>query len=159
MLAVTPHSGIAAVKSMHCLDCRSDTHPKLRHPSSMRAEAMVWGVALLMGMSVGLWQAATTTAAAGVPGMSRLSTVTAEPVEQSAAVTHEHEPAPPRTVAVTVGGWLVERLARFIQVAWWALPIPLLFSLWRQFAKRPTCARCGSRRIVAAALFSPGGTG
>lgn len=122
----------------------------------MRTEAMVWGVALLAGMSVGLWQAATTSAPIDVPGMARLSAVTAEPVEQTAAVTHE--PAPPRNVAVSVGGWLVERLAEFVRVAWWALPIPLLFSLWRQFARRPTCARCGSRRIVAGELFSPGGT-
>lgn len=156
MLAVIPHCGTATVKSMHCLDCGSDTHPKLRHPSSMRTEATVWTVALLAGMLFGVWQAATASSPVGVPGMSRLSAVAVEPVEQSAVVTHD--PAPPRSVAVSVGSWLVERLARFVRVAWWALPIPLLFSLWRQFAKRPACAHCGSRRIVAAELFLPGGT-
>jgi len=143
------------VKSMHCLDCGSDTHPKLRHPSSMRTEATVWGAALMVGLSFGIWQAVTASAPVDVPAMSQLSVVTA-PAEQPTVLSHE--PAPPRNIAVSVGSWLVDRLARFVRVAWWALPVPLLFSLWRQFARRPTCARCASRRIVAAELFLPGGT-
>lgn len=143
------------MKSMHCLDCGSDTHPKLRHPSSLRTETMVWGVALLAGMSFGLWQAVTTNGPAHVPAMAQLSAVTAAPADPPAVVTHE--PAPPRSIAVSVGSWLLDRLGQFARVAWWALPIPLLFSLWRQFARRAACARCGSRRIVATELFLPGG--
>ena len=143
------------MKSMHCLDCGSDTHPKLRHPSSLRTETTVWGIALVVGVSFGVWQALAAPAAVSVPAMAQLSVVRA-PVEQSSAVTHE--PAPPRNIAVGVGGWMVDRFVQFVRVAWWALPIPLLFSLWRQFATRPACARCGSRRIVEAASFSPGGT-
>jgi len=142
------------VKSMHCLECGSATHPKLRHPSSMRTEATLWGVALVVGLSVGAWQAVTSSAGAGVAGMSQLSVV-ATPAEAPEVQQIDH--VPPRNVVVTVGSWLLDRFASFVRVAWWALPIPLFFSLWRQFARRPACARCGSRRLIEADVLLPGG--
>jgi len=120
----------------------------------MRTEATLWGVALVLGLSVGAWQAVTSSAGAGVTGMSQLSVVTA-PAEAPAAQAIDH--VPPRNVIVSVGSWLVGRFASFVRVAWWALPIPLFFSLWRQVARRPVCARCGSRRLIEADVLLPGG--
>jgi hypothetical protein len=120
----------------------------------MRTEATLWGMALFVGLSVGAWQAVTSGAGVGVPGVSRLSVVTT-PAE--APVVQANEAVPPPNVVITVGSWIVDRFASLVRVAWWALPIPLFFSLWRQFARRPVCARCGSRRLIEADVLLPGG--
>jgi hypothetical protein len=140
------------VKSMQCLDCGDECHPKFRHPSSLRTEATVWLVAILIGLTAGAWHAVTSPGRSSLPAISQLSMVAA-PVEQPAV------PAPdgggPRNVAVQVGGWLFDRLVQFLRVAWWALPIPILFSTWRQGKKYPVCVRCGSRRLEPAVEVWP----
>ena len=135
------------MQSMHCLDCGEDSHPRLRRPSSLRTEGLVWTVAVAIGLSVGAWQAITTPDTGGAPVMSRLSAVA--PVAQEGVPTVQSHEAP-RNVVLQVGSWLVARMLEFLKVAWWALPIPLAFSLWRQRAKRPVCAHCDSRRLIPA---------
>lgn len=138
--------------SMQCLDCGDECHPKFRHPSSLRMEAMVWLVAVLIGLGVGAWRAVTSSAGSSFPAVSQLSVVAA-PVEQPAVPTADL--AAPRNIAVQIGGWLVDRLVQFLRVAWWALPIPILFSTWRQGKKYPVCVHCGSRRLEPAAEVWP----
>jgi hypothetical protein len=134
---------------MECLDCGDTTHPRLRHPSSFRTEASVWGLALVIGLSIGAWHTVTTSSDAGQFSFSALSAVSEAP-EQANIVSHDH--GAPKNVVLQVGGWLIDRLVEFVRVAWWTLPIPLLFSVWRQATKRPICAHCGSRRLIPADL-------
>ena len=37
----------------------------------------------------------------------------------------------------------------FIKTAWWVLPIPIIFSIWRQAKHFEVCRVCGSRDLVA----------
>jgi hypothetical protein len=140
------------MQSMHCLDCGGESHPRLRHPSSLRTEASVWAVAIVIGLSVGAWQAITTSDGGGVPAISSLSAVAPAAGEAVPAV-QSHEA--PRNVVVQVGSWLVTRMIEFLKVAWWALPIPLVFSLWRHRSKHPVCVHCGSRQLVPAEPVYP----
>jgi hypothetical protein len=138
------------VQSMHCLDCGDESHPRLRHPSSLRTEATLWAAAVVIGLSAGAWQALTDSPGAARPALlSGLSVVAPEP-EEPAAAAHPHTQDAPRNVVLEIGDWLVRRMFGFLQVAWWALPIPLAFSIWRQRTKRPICAHCGSRRLTPA---------
>jgi hypothetical protein len=134
---------------MQCLDCSETTHPKLRHPSTMRTEASLWGVALAVGLCIGAWNAVTTSTPTTQIGVSALSAVTEAPSGTN-VVDHDH--GAPKNIVVQIGGWLIERTVQFVRVAWWTLPIPLLFSFWRQTVKRPVCARCGSLRLIPADL-------
>jgi hypothetical protein len=115
----------------------------------MRTEASLWGVALALGLSIGAWQAVTTSTPTAALGLSAVSAVNAEPAEAN-AVTHDH--GAPKNAVVQIGSWLLERAIAFVRVAWWTLPIPLLFSIWRQVATRPVCAHCGSRRLIPGEL-------
>lgn len=117
----------------------------MQHPSSLRTESSLWSVALLVGIGFGLWQAVTTAPAPASRSLSTLSAVSEAPVT-GAIVTHDH--GAPRNVVAQVGGWVIDRVVQFVKAAWWTLPIPVLFSMWRQVAKRPVCARCGSRRLI-----------
>jgi hypothetical protein len=142
-----PSSGVGAVKSMQCLDCGEEGHPKFCHPSSLRAEAAVWAVAIVIGLSAGMWQAVTAPSDTTPSTMSLLSVVTPA-AEEASTVTPALQG--PRSVIVQIGGWLFDRLTRFLRTAWWALLIPIAFSTWRQGAKRVVCVHCESRRLVPA---------
>ncbi len=139
------------MRSMHCLDCGDDSHPRLRHPSSLRTEATVWAAAIVIGLSVGAWQAIRSDGG-GVSAMAQLSAV-APAAQEAVPAVQSHEA--PRNVVLQVGSWLVARMLEFLKVAWWALPIPLVFSLWRQRVKHPVCAHCGSRRLMPADPIFP----
>jgi hypothetical protein len=39
-------------------------------------------------------------------------------------------------------------VAGFLKAAWWVLPIPIFFSLWRQLKHYEVCRVCGSRDLV-----------
>lgn len=138
--------------SMQCLDCGDECHPKLRHPSSFRMEAAVWLAAVLIGLTTGAWRAVTSPVGSDLPAVSQLSVV-GSTVEEP--VVAQPEAGGPRSVAVQVGGWLVDRLGEFLRVAWWALLIPIAFSSWRQLKKYPVCVHCGSRRLEPAADIWP----
>ena len=133
------------MRSMQCLECLEVTHPRMRHPSSLRTESSLWSIALLVGIGFGLWQAVTSAPPPTSRSLSTLSAVNEAPASE-AVVTHDH--GAPRNIIAQVGGWLLDRAVQFVKVAWWTLPIPLLFSIWRQVAKHPACAHCGSRRLI-----------
>ncbi|NIM52646.1 MAG: hypothetical protein GTO22_25945 [Gemmatimonadales bacterium] len=136
------------MKSMQCLDCGADSHPKLLHPSSLRTEASVWAIAIVIGLFAGIWNTVTSSRASPEPPQfAQLANATAPSAEEpSAAPTTTSEG--PRGIVVQVGGWLIDRIWSFLRVAWWVLPIPILFSMWRQFSTHPACAHCGSRRLT-----------
>jgi len=140
------------VKSMQCLDCGDECHPKLRHPSSLRTEAMVWLAAVVVGLTAGAWHAVMSPTHTNLPAVSQLSVVAA-PVDQP--VVPASDAGGPSNIVVQIGGWLFDRLVQFLQVAWWALPIPILFSTWRQAKKYPVCVHCGSRRLEPAVEIWP----
>ena len=128
--------------SKHCLECGVEAHPKLRHPSSFRIEAFIWSVAILVGLVAGAWSAATSSSS---PALSRaIQTVTLSSVEsveqpvEPAVVDNPNAQSLPMEF-VALGRRL---LLNFLQIAWWVLPLPFAFSLWRQFKKHPVCAAC-----------------
>jgi len=135
------------VKSMQCLECGEEGHPRLRHPSSLRTELTVWTVAVVFGLSVGMWEAVTAPSDGATSGFSQLNLV-APVAEEVTTVT----PAPqgPQSLVVQIGGWLTDRFVHFMRTAWWVLIIPIAFSTWRQGAKRAVCVHCGSRRLIPA---------
>ena len=149
----TPHvlrvtsSGVAAVKSMQCLDCGEEGHPRLRHPSRLRTEVTVWAVAIVFGLSAGMWQAITAPPETPPAALSQLSVVTPAAEEPNPV---SPTPQGPRSAVVQIGGWLFDRFVRFLRTAWWALLIPIAFSTWRQGARRAVCVHCGSRRLIPA---------
>ncbi len=134
---------------MQCMDCGDTTHPRLRHPSSLRTEASLWSVALVVGLAIGAWNAVTTPSQSGQLSYSALSVVGEAPAEAN-VVRHDH--GAPTNVVVQIGSWLLDRAVEFVRVAWWTLPIPLLFSVWRQAIRQPVCAHCGSGRLIPADL-------
>ena len=47
-----------------------------------------------------------------------------------------------------ISAWLSDVSLGFIQTFWWALIIPVLFSLWRQFSNYQGCRACGSKELT-----------
>lgn len=146
------------MRSMHCLDCADDSHPRFRHPSSLRVEASLWAVAVLIGLSAGAWQALTESSDTAPNAVASALSIAA-PASDATASPPAITQAGPRNVVLEVGDWLIRRMFGFLKVAWWAVPIPLAFSLWRQRTKYPVCAHCGSRRLIPAASVAPTLTG
>jgi len=133
------------MQAMHCLDCRADTHPKRRHPSSFRIEASVWTTAVVLGLMLGAWNAITSPQT-DVTRPMQLSTVSVPvDVDQDAAITGRERA---NGVVMQFGSWLIQKTIAFVQVAWWLLPIPIVFSLWRQFRTVPVCAHCRSANLA-----------
>ena len=134
--------------SRHCSACGVEAHPKLKHPSSLRVEVSVWAAAILVGLVAGFWSAATSSSN---PALSRavqavtLSSV--EAAEQPAAPAAADNPSA-RGLQMDSLAWAKDLLLKFLRTAWWVLPLPIGFSLWRQFKKHPVCAACGSRELV-----------
>jgi hypothetical protein len=154
-----PFLEMPIVQSMHCLDCGDDSHPRLRRPSSLRTEATLWIAAVVIGLSAGAWQALTSAPAGTPPAMMSGLSIAAPETNEPAAAVHSHTRDAPRNAVLAIGDWLVRRVFGFLKVAWWAIPIPLAFSVWRQRTRRPICAHCGSRRLIPAEPVYPGLTG
>ena len=134
--------------SKHCLECGIEAHPRLKHPSSFRMEVSVWTVAVFVGLVAGIWSAAMSSS---TPALSRaIQTITLSSVE---SVEQPAEPAVtdnPNAQSLPMEFVALARrlLLNFLQIAWWVLPLPFAFSLWRQFKKHPVCAACGSRELA-----------
>ena len=94
---------------------------------------------------------AITSTPSTTPGQPlQLSSVTASvetDAEPGAALPTREDT---RGVAMQVGGWLLDKALAFIRVAWWLLPLPIVFSCWRQFRTVPVCAHCASRNLMPA---------
>lgn len=130
--------------SKHCRACGRDGHPGHRHPSTFRTELAIWLVALVIGTAAGMWSAATSAARSplsrAAPSLT-LSSVSAAPAE----AVPESAPAGGTSSQTLV--WLTHVIVAFLKAAWWVLPIPIAFSIWRQWSPYPVCAACGSRQL------------
>jgi hypothetical protein len=126
-----------------------EARPKPYHPSSLRAEAGVWLIALSLGLIVGVSSTIEGPAADSGTSVSALAAVTARSVDVEAA------PGPAdqgtrSSPTLQVSNWIRAKVALFLRSAWWVLPIPIVFSLWRQASKRDGCPKCGSRKLIPA---------
>ena len=139
------------MQTMQCLDCRAEMHPRQKHPSSLRTESSIWAAAIVAGMLVGTWNAITspTRADDAAPPMtlSAVSAAAETPVDPQASRSNT---GGSRTVALQIGAWIQAKGLAFLRTAWWLLPVPILFSLWRQFRTVPVCVHCGSRDLAPA---------
>jgi hypothetical protein len=70
-----------------------------------------------------------------------------QPAEQSADV-QQTETLGTQSTGVLFMTWFTKTLADFLKTAWWVLPIPIIFSLWRQFRPYEVCGHCGERELV-----------
>jgi hypothetical protein len=134
--------------SKHCLECGVEAHPKLKHPLSFRTEVSIWAVAIIVGLVAGTWSAASSSSApsltSALPALSLSSTQPAEPPAQTVAPEESNTPGPGMGLAL----WVRYLVLDFLRTAWWVLPFPILFSIWRQRKKYPVCAACGSRKLI-----------
>jgi hypothetical protein len=110
-------------------------------------ESYVWAGAVVLGLMSGAWNANTSPPANELTQPMRLSSVTAPVDANQDPVVNGPESA--RSVVMQIGGWIMQKAIAFVRVAWWLLPIPIVFSLWRQFRTVPICAHCDSANLVA----------
>jgi hypothetical protein len=133
-----------AVVSKHCQSCGRDGHPREQHPSSLKTELAIWLVALTIGVAAGLWSAAT--ASARNPLSLTAQSFTLSSVQTAPAEAIPEAPVSGGSDSQTVA-WLTRIIVAFLKAAWWVLPIPIAFSVWRQWSTYPVCVACGSRRL------------
>jgi len=125
-----------------------EARPKPYHPSSLRVEAGVWLVAVFVGLAVGVSSTIEGPTAESGRMVSALAAVTAQSVDAETAQVPDQGTRSNPTLQVS--NWIRAKVALFLRSAWWVLPIPILFSLWRQTSKRDGCPKCGSRQLVPA---------
>ena len=133
---------------VHCEACGTDARPKLRHPSTLKAEVTVWTLALAIGLTSGAWSALTSTPGPlGEVGLSALVVPARSAVDGPAEVEAE-DSGSRSTSTLAVAAWTRDVVLDFARTAWWALLVPVLFSLWRQSATYEACIHCQSRKLV-----------
>lgn len=133
--------------SKRCRDCGKEARPRLVHPSTLRAEVTVWLVALTVGAGAGIWSAITTPPHDDDRSAVRRLAVTVVQSETDPATPPSSEYRSEEGLGMRAMTWARDAVWRFVRTAWWVLPLPLLFSLWRQFATREACIGCHSRRL------------
>ena len=134
---------------MQCVACGMEARPKSYHPSGLRVEAGVWLVAVFVGLAVGVSSTIEGPAADTGTSVTAFAAVAARSVDAEAArVPADQEVR--SSLTLQVSNWIRAKVALFLRSAWWALPIPILFSLWRQMSKRDGCPKCGSRKLIPA---------
>lgn len=134
--------------SKHCNVCGSDAHPKLRHPSTFLMESSIWAVAIVIGLFAGTLSAVKSDAGPALgEAIQSVTLSVAQPVEQPEEVAQK-ETRVPQSTGMQLFTWSTRALVDFLKTAWWVLPIPILFSLWRQFRGYEVCGHCGARELV-----------
>ncbi len=139
------------MRSMHCSACQKNGVPKTCVRSRLAVEVTLWLVGIGMGLTVGGWRAIVTSSP------QALATEVQEIALSS--VSGSFEAANPVAVATEtayntdrilfeMAAWLSDVSFGFIKAFWWALIIPVLFSLWRQFSKYQGCRACGSKELT-----------
>ena len=132
-----------------CLDCGTLGRPKHYHPSSLRTEVTVWLVALAVGGGAGVVSVlATATPAPEAPELQRMALSAVGSSEAIPTPAQAEETSTSSGHGLRLAVWARDRVLDFLRVAWWVLPIPMVFSVWRQFAEREGCAHCSSGRLT-----------
>ena len=138
--------------SMRCVSCQAKAVPKTYAPSSLSLETSIWAVAIVVGLVAGLLS--TTRASSAPPGTSEVESRMLSSLSGVSPVeAEEAEPIPTAeitsaNIVVEIAAWFSGISFRFLATAWWAIIIPVMFSVWRQFAKYEGCRRCGSQELV-----------
>ncbi|MGD8726505.1 MAG: hypothetical protein PVH40_02615 [Gemmatimonadales bacterium] len=134
---------------MQCLECGMEARPKSYHPSNLRVEASLWAIAVCVGMIVGVSstiEGPASPAGAGVTALTAVTSLEAAPQPPGMALDRGAR----QSVTLRISNWIRGKLGLFLRSAWWVLPIPILFSVWRQASKRAGCPKCGSRKLIPA---------
>ena len=139
------------MRSMHCSARQKNGVPKPYVRSSLAVEVTLWLVGFGMGLTAGGWRAIVTSsrhalttevqeiALSSVAG----SIVAANPGEVATETAYNTD-----RILFEITAWLSDVSFGFIKTFWWALIIPVLFSLWRQFSKYQGCRACGSKELT-----------
>ena len=138
------------MRSMHCCACQKNGVPKTRVRSSLAVEVTLWLVCIGVGLTAGGRAIVTSSphtlttevqeiALSSVSG----SFVAANPVEVATETAYNTD-----RILFEATAWISDASFSFIKTFWWALIIPALFSLWRQFSKYPGCRVCGSKELT-----------
>ncbi len=139
------------MRSMRCSACRKNGVPKTHVRSSLAVEVTLWLVGIGMGLTAGGWRTIVTssphalTAEVQEIALSSVSgsLVAANPGEVTTETAYNTD-----RILFQITAWLSDVSFRFIKTFWWALIIPVLFSLWRQFSKYQGCRACGSKELT-----------
>ena len=83
----------------------------------------------------------------GEVGLSSLVVPARSAVDGPAEVEAGNSGSRP-TSTLAVAAWARDVVLDFARTAWWALLVPVLFSLWRQSATYEACIHCQSRKLV-----------
>ena len=138
------------MRSMHCSDCQQDDVPKTYARSSLATEVTLW----LGGIGVGLASGAYRVL------VSPTHPVPTEEVRERMLSTMSQSFAVANPTAATetvyntdniffeLTAWFSDVSFGFVRTFWWALLIPVAFSLWRQFSKYQGCRSCRSRNLA-----------
>lgn len=138
------------MRSMHCRACLQNDLPKTYTRSSLATEGTLWLAGIAVGWAVGAWRAIVGSSGQAPTAelqdmmLSSLSTSFAAP---NAAPAAAEAARGTDNILLDVAVWLSDTSLGFIRNFWWALLIPLVFSLWRQFSKYQGCRACGSRDL------------
>ena len=138
------------MRSMHCCACQKNGLPKTRVRSSLAVEVTLWLVCIGVGLTAGGRAIVTSSphtlttevqeiALSSVSG----SLVAANPVEVATETAYNTD-----GILFEATAWISDASFSFIKTFWWALIIPALFSLWRQFSKYQGCRVCGSKELT-----------
>lgn len=134
--------------SRHCNACGNDNHPKLRHPSSLKVEVAIWTTAILVGLVAGIWSAGSEQSGRPITrALQSLAFTSAQPDDSPAEISQGGARQPRNTGIRTIEA-AYGMVGNFLRTAWWVLPLPILFSLWRQAKHYEVCRVCGSRDVV-----------
>lgn len=139
------------MRSMRCSTCQKNGVPKTCVRSSLAVEVTLWLVGIGMGLTAGGWRAIGTPSPHALTRevqeimLSSVSGsfVAANPVEVATETIYNTD-----RILFGITGWLSDVSFGFIKTFWWALIIPVLFSLWRQFSKYQGCRACGSKELT-----------
>lgn len=139
------------MRSMRCSTCQKSGVPKTYVRSSLAVEVTLWLVGIGMGLTAGVWRAIGTSSPRALTtevqeiALSSVSGsfVAANPVEVATETAYNTD-----RILFEITAWVSDVSFGFIKTFWWALIIPVLFSLWRQFSKYQGCRACGSKELT-----------
>jgi hypothetical protein len=134
--------------SRHCNACGNENHPKSLHPSSLKVEASIWAIAIVVGLMAGTWSAITSPSDQPITRALQSFALTSGqpgdlPAEDPLRRSGQSQSPGVRLVDAAYG-----LIGGFLRTAWWVLPLPILFSIWRQRKRYEVCRVCGSRDLV-----------
>ncbi len=138
------------MRSMRCSTCQKSGVPKTCVRSSLAVEVTLWLVCIGMGLTAGGRAIVTSSPPTLTTEVQEIalssvseSLVAANPGEVATETAYNTD-----RILFETTAWLSDVSFGLIKTFWWALIIPVLFSLWRQFSKYQGCRACGSKELT-----------